>query len=61
MTTVARGVRQPEPRDTAASRWLVVFALAYGLLHHVGAVMSSLGSVGVTRWADWAEMCVPEA
>jgi hypothetical protein len=50
-----------EPRNAAASRWLVVFALGYGLLHHVGAVLSPLGSVGVTRWADWAEMGVPYA
>jgi hypothetical protein len=48
-------------KTRTASRWLSVFALAYGLLHHVGAVVSPLGTVGVTRWADWAEMCVPYA
>lgn len=58
---VVRGAVLPEPRNAAASRWLVVFAVAYGLLHHVGAVVSPLGAVGVTRWADWAEMGVPYA
>ncbi|MGW4465428.1 hypothetical protein [Micromonospora sp. NPDC004704] len=50
------------PRAPAPARQaLVVFALAYGLLHHLGGALGGLGTVGPTRWADWAELLVPYA
>ncbi|WP_329108613.1 hypothetical protein OG792_08135 [Micromonospora sp. NBC_01699] len=49
------GPAAPVPRS------LAVFALAYGLLHHLGGALGGLGTVGPTRWADWAELLVPYA
>lgn len=52
------------PASTVADtvpRSLAVVALAYGLLHHLGTGLGRLGTVGPTRWADWAELLVPYA
>lgn len=43
------------------ARWLVVTAVAYGVLHHTGSLSSRLGSVGPTRWADWLDLVTPYA
>lgn len=42
-------------------RWLVVAAVAYGVLHHLGTVVSPLGDVGdgPTRWIDWIDLATP--
>lgn len=41
--------------------WLVLFALAYGVLHHGGTLFTGLGEVGPTRWADWIDLLTPYA
>jgi hypothetical protein len=41
------------------TRWLALTALAYGVLHHLGAVPGGFGAVGVTRWGDWLDLAVP--
>jgi hypothetical protein len=41
------------------TRWLALTALAYGVLHHLGAVPAGFGSVGMTRWGDWLDLAVP--
>jgi hypothetical protein len=45
-------------RDRRRLAW---FALAYGVLHHLGVGASRLGEVGDTgtRWADWLDLAVP--
>ena len=42
-------------------RWLLVFALAVVIGHHVGVGVGPLGDVGHTgtRWADWVDLLVP--
>lgn len=42
-------------------RWLLVFALAVVVGHHVGVGLGPLGDVGDTgtRWADWVDLVVP--
>ncbi len=42
-------------------RWLAVTAVAYGVLHHLGTVVSPLGDVGdgPTRWIDWVDLATP--
>jgi len=42
-------------------RWLLVFALAVVVGHHVGVGLGPLGDVGGsgTRWADWVDLLVP--
>jgi hypothetical protein len=54
-----RDVDQSPHRDPG--RWLVVCALTYALLHHLGFAASGLGNVGVTRWADWLDLVTPYA
>ncbi|HVQ95453.1 MAG TPA: hypothetical protein VMU51_30775 [Mycobacteriales bacterium] len=44
-----------------AAGWLAVTATAYVLLHHVGTALGWLGSVGLTRWADWVDLGTPYA
>jgi len=39
--------------------WLVLFALAYGVMHHEGTLFAGLGEVGQTRWADWIDLITP--
>lgn len=50
-----------EPGGTGALRWLAASAVAYVLLHHLGGALAPLGSVGVTRWADWIDLGTPYA
>ena len=45
-----------------AGRWAVVWALAYNVLHHLGALPGGLGSAGGgTRWVDWLTLLTPYA
>lgn len=48
-------------RAAAGEPWLAASAIAYVLLHHAGGALASLGSVGVTRWADWIDLSTPYA
>ena len=49
-------------RSRAASRWLLVWAVAYGVTHHLGLLPGGLGDAGGdTRWADWLDLLVPWA
>ena len=52
--------------DPGSSRWLIAFAVAYGVLHHQGFLFAVLGDVGFvadggTRWADWLDLLTPFA
>ena len=42
-------------------RWLLVFALAVVVGHHIGVGIAPLGDLGDTgtRWADWVDLLVP--
>jgi hypothetical protein len=42
-------------------RWLLVFALAVAIGHHIGVGLGPIGDVGHTgtRWADWIDLLVP--
>ncbi|TDB98008.1 hypothetical protein [Actinomadura sp. 7K534] len=51
----------PTDADRRARRWLAACALAYGLTHHIGFGLAWLGTVGDTRWADWADVLTPYA
>ncbi|XRQ13819.1 hypothetical protein ACN3XK_23915 [Actinomadura welshii] len=51
----------PTARDRSARRWLAACALLYGLTHHIGFGLAWLGTVGDTRWADWADVLTPYA
>jgi hypothetical protein len=42
-------------------RRLAAFAAVVIVGHHTGTVLSPLGEVGSTRWADWADLVVPYA
>jgi hypothetical protein len=42
-------------------RWLAVTVAAYGILHHAGVGLSWVGTIGVTRWADWVDFATPYA
>lgn len=45
-----------------AARWAGVWALAYNLLHHLGALPDGLGDAGGgTRWVDWVTLVTPYA
>lgn len=44
------------------ARWLAAWALAYSLLHHLGALPDGLGSAPhATRWVDWIDLLTPYA
>ncbi len=46
----------------SAARWTALCAVAYNVLHHVGALPGGLGSAGGgTRWADWIDLLTPYA
>ena len=47
--------------DARPLRWVATSAAAYGVMHHLGVLMSWAGGVGVTRWADWADLLTPYA
>lgn len=52
--------------EAGLSRWLLAFALAYGVLHHQGFLFGGLGTVefvadGGTRLADWLDLLTPFA
>ena len=38
--------------ERLTSHWLVGFAVAYVVLHHIGTFLSPLGGPGATRWVD---------
>lgn len=45
-----------------AAGWVAVWALAYNLLHHLGALPGGLGDAGSgTRWVDWVTLVTPYA
>lgn len=45
-----------------AARWTAAWAVAYNLLHHLGALPGGLGSAGGgTRWTDWIDLLTPYA
>ena len=45
-----------------AAQWLAVWALAYNVLHHLGALPGGLGAAGgETRWVDWLTLLTPYA
>ncbi|MFF5259732.1 hypothetical protein ACFY4C_12360 [Actinomadura viridis] len=57
---------RPNTTPTNAPRagylpWLAVTAIAYGLTHHIGFGLAWLGTIGDTRWADWADLITPYA
>lgn len=42
------------------ARWVVAWAVAYSLLHHLGALPGGLGTAGGgTQWVDWVDLAVP--
>lgn len=42
------------------ARWLAACAVAYNLLHHLGALPGGLGDAGGgTRWVDWLDLLTP--
>lgn len=44
------------------ARWLAAWALAYSLLHHLGALPGGLGPAPhATRWVDWIDLLTPYA
>lgn len=44
------------------ARWTALCAVAYNLLHHLGALPGGLGSAGGgTRWVDWIDLLTPYA
>jgi hypothetical protein len=46
----------------SAARWTALCALAYSLLHHLGALPGGLGDAGGgTRWVDWIDLLTPYA
>ena len=46
----------------AAARWVALSAVAYNLLHHLGALPGGLGDAGGgTRWVDWIDLLTPYA
>ncbi|WP_141968042.1 hypothetical protein [Actinomadura hallensis] len=47
--------------DRRPEHWLTACALLYGLTHHIGFGLAWLGTVGDTRWADWADILTPYA
>ena len=45
-----------------AARWTALCAVAYTLLHHLGALPDGLGDAGGgTRWVDWLDLLTPYA
>lgn len=43
-----------------AARWGATWAVAYSLLHHLGALPGGLGGAPKsTRWVDWLDLGVP--
>ena len=45
-----------------AAWWTGVWALAYNLFHHLGALPNGLGAAGGgTRWLDWVDLLTPYA
>ena len=43
-----------------AGQWVAVWAIAYNLLHHLGALPVGLGDAGGgTRWVDWGTLLTP--
>jgi hypothetical protein len=43
----------------SVERRLAAFAVAVIVGHHLGTLLSPLGRVGSTSWADWADLAVP--
>ena len=44
------------------ARWTALCALAYNVLHHLGALPGGLGVAGGgTRWVDWVDLLTPYA
>ena len=42
------------------ARWLALCAVAYNVLHHLGALPDGLGDAGGgTRWVDWLDLLTP--
>ena len=39
--------------------WLLLFGVAYAVMHHAGTVFADVGEVGPTRWADWVDLFTP--
>lgn len=45
-----------------AARWAAAWAIAYNLLHHLGALPGGLAAAGGgTRWTDWIDLLTPYA
>ncbi len=50
------------PTTWTAARWTALCALAYNLMHHLGALPGGLGDAGGgTRWTDWLDLLTPWA
>jgi hypothetical protein len=50
---------QRPPAGTAV-RWTALCAVAYNLMHHLGALPGGLGDAGSgTRWVDWVDLLTP--
>lgn len=46
----------------SAARWTALCAVAYNVMHHLGALPGGLGSAGGgTRWVDWIDLLTPYA
>lgn len=45
---------------SGGGRWLLAWAVAYGVTHHFGLLPDGLGEAGGgTRWTDWVDLLVP--
>ena len=57
----ARGATGPLPsRTVTAARWTALCAVAYNVLHHLGALPHGLGDAGGgTRVVDWLDLLTP--
>ena len=56
-------VVEARPATTwTAARWVALCAVAYNVMHHLGALPGGLGDAGGgTRWVDWIDLLTPWA
>jgi len=63
VTRATATTRRPTVTATwTAARWTALCAVAYNVMHHLGALPGGLGSAGGgTRWVDWIDLLTPYA
>jgi len=61
VTRPAATTRRPTITATwTAARWTALCAIAYNVMHHLGALPGGLGDArGGTRWVDWIDLLTP--